>query len=462
MSLTKDWISVDYTQSFSQESTSNKKVKTKDCNAGGTFPVVDQGQKNICGYIDDQDKVIEVETPLVIFGDHTRLIKWIDFNFVPGADGTKVLKPKNIFDPRFFYYQMRSIDLPDKGYSRHFKFLKEIDFKVPPLNEQKRIAKKLDELLATVESIKTRLDNAPTIIKRFRQSILAAATSGKLTEEWRGENKYSNNPGKEFLKNDLKIRYERFLIDQEKLILARKIKKVKKFKEPTGADINIRKINVPDSWVVASVSQAADCLDNLRIPIKKENRESSHGTYPYFGANGEVDRVDDFIIDDDIVLVTEDETFYGREKPIAYKFIGKCWVNNHVHVLRATNSTTSSYLYYSLMYYNVIPWLTGTTGRAKLSQGALNALPIGIPSLEEQKEIVSQVESLFALADTLEEKIESAKKRVDKLTQSILAKAFRGELVEQDPNDESAEKLLERIKAEQEKEKPKKSRRKKG
>jgi type I restriction enzyme S subunit len=70
------------------------------------------------------------------------------------------------------------------------------------------------------------------------------------------------------------------------------------------------------------------------------------------------------------------------------------------------------------------------------------------PTREEQIEIVSQVESLFALADTLEEKIEAAKKRVDKLTQSILAKAFRGELVEQDPNDESAEKLLERIKGE--------------
>ena len=100
-------------------------------------------------------------------------------------------------------------------------------------------------------------------------------------------------------------------------------------------------------------------------------------------------------------------------------------------------------------------------GQVNISLTQCRESIIPVPPIEEQKEIVSQVESLFALADTLEEKIEAAKKRVDRLTQSILAKAFKGELVPQDPNDESAEKLLERIKAEQEKEKPKKTRKKK-
>ena len=94
-------------------------------------------------------------------------------------------------------------------------------------------------------------------------------------------------------------------------------------------------------------------------------------------------------------------------------------------------------------------YVTGTTNRKYIKPNQLlNEIKIPLPSVEEQKEIVSQVESLFALADTLEEKIEAATKRVDRLTQSILAKAFRGELVPQDPNDESAEKLLERIKSE--------------
>ena len=101
-----------------------------------------------------------------------------------------------------------------------------------------------------------------------------------------------------------------------------------------------------------------------------------------------------------------------------------------------------------------------TSGVNNINSKELGAFPLSLPSLKEQTEIVSQVGSLFTLADTLEEKIEAAKKRVDKLTQSILSKAFRGELVPQDSNDESAEKLLERIKAEQAKEKPKKKREK--
>ena len=99
------------------------------------------------------------------------------------------------------------------------------------------------------------------------------------------------------------------------------------------------------------------------------------------------------------------------------------------------------------MHYDVIPWLTGTTGRAKLTQGALLSLPIQVPPYEEQTEIVRRVEQLFAFADQLEARVAAAQERIDKLTQSILAKAFRGELVPQDPNDEPASVLLERIKA---------------
>jgi type I restriction enzyme S subunit len=93
------------------------------------------------------------------------------------------------------------------------------------------------------------------------------------------------------------------------------------------------------------------------------------GTYPYYGANGIVDMVDEYIFDGELVLVTEDETFYGREKPIAYRSSGKCWVNNHAHVLRPEDAVAADYLCYCLMHYPVLPWLTGTTGRAKEALG---------------------------------------------------------------------------------------------
>lgn len=188
ITLPEGWVSIITASGFEQISTTGKKVKTKECQKEGAYPVIDQGQDDISGYIDDKSKIIDVEEPVCIFGDHTRVVKWVDFSFVPGADGTKILKPLPFLIPRFAFHQLKSLDIPDKGYSRHFKFLKEIDFGIPPLAEQKVIADKLDTLLAQVESTKARLERIPQILKRFRQSVLAAAVSGKLTEEWRRGN----------------------------------------------------------------------------------------------------------------------------------------------------------------------------------------------------------------------------------------------------------------------------------
>jgi type I restriction enzyme S subunit len=193
---------------------------------------------------------------------------------------------------------------------------------------------------------------------------------------------------------------------------------------------------LPGRWAIASVSQFSECLDGQRVPVKKERRARSEGKYPYYGANGRVDWVDDFIFDDELVLVTEDETFYGREKPIAYRVSGKCWVNNHAHVLRPETRTAADYLCYALMHYNVLPWLTGTTGRAKLTQAALNSLPLAVPPLIEQEEIVRRVRILFSAADQIEEKVRAAEAQVGNLTKTLLARAFRGELVIEDAEPE--------------------------
>ncbi|MEN4635551.1 restriction endonuclease subunit S [Pantoea agglomerans] len=336
------------------------------------------------------------------------------------------------------------------------EFVEKYELPIPPLAEQKNIAEKLDTLLAQVDSTKARLEQIPKILKRFRQAVLAAAVNGKLTQKWRGENNISES-AQDLLERWIGIRESNLINNQCDLLANKKIRKVKKFPKPLQPDNTTGgQLTVPKCWEIISVSQFADCLDSQRVPVKKEKRISSEGIYPYFGANGEVDRVDEFIFDGDYVLVTEDETFYGRVKPIAYRFTGKCWVNNHVHILSAPTKMANDYLCYSLMYYKVIPWLTGTTGRAKLTQGALNVLPIGLPPEKEMEEIVRRVEQLFAYADTIEKQVVNALDRVNNLTQSILAKAFRGELTAQwraenselISGENSAAALLEKIKAE--------------
>lgn len=294
-----------------------------------------------------------------------------------------------------------------------------------PEAEQRRIADKLDTVLTRVDAVNTRLARVGPILKRFRQSVLAAATSGRLTADWR------QTAAVEDVRAELRRNLD--------------VRAISEKKPPAQPDLTYWKSAVPQTWTVASVHQFAECLDRLRVPIKRDERQSAQGLYPYYGANGEVGRIDEYIFDDELVLVTEDETFYGREKPIAYRSSGKCWVNNHAHVLRAPSEEASDYLCFSLMYYDVIPWLSGTTGRAKLTQQALNALPIAVPPSLEIKEIVRRVKTLFAFADQLEARLVAAQAATERLTPALLAKAFRGELVPQDPNDEPAAELVHRI-----------------
>jgi type I restriction enzyme S subunit len=129
---------------FQDASGGNIKTPQKDFLPEGEIPVVDQGQGLIAGYVNDTDRKCKSQPPVIVFGDHTRAIKYVDFEFAMGADGTKVLVPKVESNTKYLYYALSSLDIPSAGYSRHFKFLKETQIPLPPLAEQKRIAAILD------------------------------------------------------------------------------------------------------------------------------------------------------------------------------------------------------------------------------------------------------------------------------------------------------------------------------
>jgi len=123
-------------------------ILAKDISEQGKIPVIDQGQRFIAGFCDEIDRLIDFDLPMVIFGDHTRCFKFVDFPFVLGADGTKVLKPnESLFDPKFYYFAMLVLDIPSRGYNRHFKYLKEHSIPQPPMDEQKKI----EYVLSTVQ-----------------------------------------------------------------------------------------------------------------------------------------------------------------------------------------------------------------------------------------------------------------------------------------------------------------------
>jgi len=137
-----EWTSVLVSDSLSGHSIGREnQIPSAEIKPEGRFPVVDQGQAFISGYCDEAARVIRNDLPLVVFGDHTRCFKYVDFPFILGADGTKVLKPKaDLFDPKFFYFALRGLDIPNRGYNRHFTVLKERSLPRPPLAEQQKIA----------------------------------------------------------------------------------------------------------------------------------------------------------------------------------------------------------------------------------------------------------------------------------------------------------------------------------
>lgn len=125
------------------------------------------------------------------------------------------------------------------------------------------------------------------------------------------------------------------------------------------------------------------------------------------------------------MLVVEDETFVGRKLPFSYYFSGKCWVNNHTHVLRTRSEVvTPKYLNLALSYYPFIPLTTGSTGRRKLTKAALMSAPIEVPDLATQRRIVAEVERRLSIVREVEAEVDANLKRAQALRQAVLAQAF--------------------------------------
>lgn len=157
----------------------------------------------------------------------------------------------------------------------------------------------------------------------------------------------------------------------------------------------------------AFLEDVCDILDSQRVPVTAKDR--TKGIYPYYGANGIQDYVDDYIFDDELVLLAEDGGNFGsKDRPIAYRVSGKCWVNNHAHVLKAKDCIDVDYLCYSIMFYDVSSMVNGAT-RQKLNQATMRKMLIPLPSKEKQLEIVANLDKVTCtidLCNTILEKLD--------------------------------------------------------
>ena len=147
------------------------KIKRSEYLSSGTIPVIDQGQDFIAGYINDKERTYDGDLPVIVFGDHTCTFKYVDFPFAIGAEGTQIIRPKEDFDIRYFYYALRDLPLEQFGYQRHFKYLKTSSIFCPPMQVQHKIAAILstyDDLIENnTRRIKILEDMAQTLYREW-------------------------------------------------------------------------------------------------------------------------------------------------------------------------------------------------------------------------------------------------------------------------------------------------------
>ncbi|MFQ1656304.1 restriction endonuclease subunit S [Aeromonas allosaccharophila] len=174
MRFSGEWSFITFDDMFKVNNKKSAQVKSSDYLEAGAVPVVDQGKQLIVGYCNNEE--IYTDIPVIVFGDHTRCLKWVDFEFCPGADGTQVLDTKAGIDKKFGYYSLCFTDIPNLGYSRHMRELKEKDFKVPlDAKEQQKIA----AVLSTADQEITTLQQKLDALKQEKKALMQQLLTGK-------------------------------------------------------------------------------------------------------------------------------------------------------------------------------------------------------------------------------------------------------------------------------------------
>ena len=273
--------------------------------------------------------------------------------------------------------------------------------------------------------------------EQLKASILQNAIQGKLVEQ-----RPEEGTAEEL--------YRQIQAEKQRLVKEGKIKKEKPFSQnPAYQDYPF---DIPDTWKFVRFGELLITRDSERVPVSVSDRNKRAKIYDYYGASGIIDKIDDYLFDDELLLIGEDgANLLSRSTPIAFIAKGKYWVNNHAHVLDACCNLNLNYICYHINAISLAPYVTGTA-QPKMNQENMNAIWIALPPLEEQYRIVAKIEELLPLVDRYAaayEKLEQFNAKFpEDMKKSILQYAIQGKLVEQRPEEGTGEELYQQIQAE--------------
>ena len=392
-------------------STTGRAVKLKEVLSSGTYPVISQGETSVEGYCDDADKVID-EGQLILFGDHTKVVKYIDEPFVVGADGVKLFQANKV-DSKWLYYWLKyaAITIPARGYARHYSLLRGLPVPLPPLPEQRRIVERVESLFAKLDAAESKLRDILAQSETRRTAILHDAFSGKLTKAWRDEHGFS-------------------LSDWESSQLIDLCEKI--FDGPFGS--HLKSVDYIGSGIRVVRLENLRHLsfdDSKRSYVSKDKYATiqSHTVYPT-----------------DVLM----STFISDNVKV-------CQLPSHIEFavnkadcigIRPRPGVKATWLLYSLASNDTFLYLRsqihGST-RPRVNSTQIKKIPLRVPPLPEQHKIACRLDALFAKQDAADACVNDALSAIATLRQTILARALRGELGTNDPTEENSLELLKTV-----------------
>lgn len=316
------------------------KLQADDIKDLGNTAVISQDQQFIMGYTDLVDNKL-INGPFTVFGDHTEILKYVDFPFIQGADGIKILKADDkSIDSKFLYYALKNCYYPTGFYQRHYKLLKKTYIPDLDMQYQQRIASILSNYDQLIENNNRRIK----ILEDMAES---------LYKEW-------------FVR----------------------------FRFP-GYETTEFENGIPKGWKISNLLQIINLNDSMRKPLSSLERNAMDKIYPYYGAAELLDKVDNFIFDGRYLLMGEDGSVITPDGyPVLQYVEGKFWVNNHAHVISGNNTCPLNFLYCLLKKMPIIDIVTGAA-QPKISQGRMQKKKVVIPTDDLIKKFCTIVDDIF-------------------------------------------------------------------
>lgn len=398
---------------------SEKKTKQKEYLPKGTLPIIDQGQMLIGGYTNDTSKTIVCDLPVIVFGDHTCCVKYIDFPFGAGADGIKVIKPKEGALPKYLYYgiQYLLIRISNRGYGRHYQHIEKMFLNVPSISQQKQIVSQIEEQLSQLDSAVETLKKTKQQLEVYRQAVLKEAFSGNLTKKWRENNK--DNSIETIIDSISSNKKKGCLIDDFELF------------------------ELPNNWKWITIG---DISKGAEYGTSKKSQKAGKTPVVRMGnlQNGSIDWSDLVYSDDDeeiskYCLHSGDVLFNRTNSP---ELVGKTAIYRgereaifagYLIRINQIDYIDSDYLNYYLnshtarMYGNKVK--TDGVNQSNINGKKLCSYPFPLCSEKEQKQVVFELKARLSLCDNIEQTVNQSLQQAEALRQSILKQAFEGDSI---------------------------------